>query len=278
MVKVVSILNMKGGVGKTMITFTLAYALAAFHDKKVLAIDFDPQANLSEAFMTFQEYREHRDNKKVISDIFSDLEAIVGPVTRRHPHRVTLDSMISSITQFEDGGCIDLVPSELELSDVLQRSGGANLERRLKLVLDGRKNAYDFVLIDCAPTYSVLTNNSLVASDFVLIPVRPDPFSSRGIPLLLQKIDTHNSASPQEEKIEILGIVFSMVREKQYVTSVKSEIYREQRNVFQSEIRYHENYSRGIFDNKTIYETNATSEFKEGFSAFVNEFLRRTSS
>lgn len=275
--KVVSILNMKGGVGKTLTTFTLAFALAKYHNKKILAIDFDPQANLSESFMKYDEYKYHRDNKKIISDIFSDLEAIVGPVTKKNPQKITLDLMLSRIHSFTGGGLIDLVPSELELSDVLQRSGGANIERRLKLILDGHKNAYDYVLIDCAPTYSVLTNNALVASDYVLIPVRPDPFSSRGIPLLCQKIDTHNNASPPEEKIEILGIFFSMVRDKKYITSVKSEIYREHRNVFQTEVRYTEHYSRGIFDNKTIYETNATQDFKDNFSEFVQEFIRKSS-
>lgn len=204
----VSILNMKGGVGKTTITFNLAYFLANEHNAKVLAIDFDPQANLSSGFLTYDAYQNHRRNRKVISDIFTQIEHIVGPVSQKNQKLITLEDMVVRVKNFSGGGFIDLIPSELELSSVLERTGGNNIEDRLKLILKDKKNRYNYILIDCSPTYSVLTNNCLKASDYILIPVKPDPFSARGIPLLQNKIDIHNRANTNEDQVRVLGIIF----------------------------------------------------------------------
>lgn len=274
MTKVVSVLNMKGGVGKTTICLNLAHALAN-QKSKVLIIDFDPQANASGGLLTFEEYEKHRETRKVISDIFTDLEKIVGPVTKRNTSLLTLDDMKLRAKTFVSGGYIDLVPSELELSHVLERSGGSSFEDRLKLVLKSKKNQYDYVLVDCGPTYSVLTNNALKASDSVLIPVKPDPFSARGIPLLLSKIEAHNLAHDGDDRVAVLGIVFNMVDDTvMYQAGVKSEIYREHKNVF-AEIRFAEHYSRALIERKSIFETNIQAKFTTNFSEFVAAFKSR---
>ena len=175
---VTSIINMKGGVGKTMITTNLAYFLAHEKGKRILIIDFDPQANSSSAYLTFEKYEQFLEDRRVISEIFTDIDKIVGPISKRNPKLLTLDDIIVNIYRTQRAGLIDLIPSELELSKVLERSGGGALEERLKLLLSPKKERYDFVLIDCSPTYSVLTTNALRASDNVLIPVKPDPFSA----------------------------------------------------------------------------------------------------
>jgi chromosome partitioning protein len=275
---IVSVINMKGGVGKTTITFNLAYSLAQHLGKKVLVVDFDPQANSSEAFLTYTQYQKHQKEKLMISEIFTDLRQIVGPVSDKNPKIITLDDMICRVKNYSNGGYIDLVPSELELSNVLERSSGANLEDRLKLILRNKKNRYDIILVDCSPTYSILTTNSLKASDFVLIPVKPDPFSSRGIPLLLQKIDTHNNASSEEDKIGVLGIVFSMYKYNAspvFAEDVKKEILREHKNVFNNEVWYTEYYSKGIIENNPIFQTPAQEHFKRNFRKFTDEFLEK---
>lgn len=276
MTRVVSILNMKGGVGKTTISLNLAYALARQHNQQVLLIDFDPQANASGGLLTYEQYEKHRESKKVISDIFTDLEKLVGPVTKKSGKLLTLADMLVTARRFDDGGSIDLVPSELELSHTLERTGGSSFEERLKILLRNKKSRYDTVLIDCGPTYSVLTNNALKASDGVLVPVKPDPFSARGIPLLLSKIEAHNRAHSDDDRVEVFGIVFTMVDDSlAYEASIKAEILKEHKNVFRTEIARSEQYSRGLMSRKSIYETNARTRFKNNFSDFVNEFIDR---
>ena len=208
MCNVVSIINMKGGVGKTTLTINLAYYLAYLENQKVLIIDFDPQSNSSSAYITYNRYEELLDERKVISEIFTDIDRIIGPVSSRNPKLLTLSDLSVNVRSTKDKGKIDIVVSELELSKVLERSGGAAIEERLAKILEEKKKAYDYVLIDCSPTYSVLTNNALMASDYILIPVKPDPFSARGIPMLLKKIEQHNRLH-NDKKVEVLGIVFN---------------------------------------------------------------------
>lgn len=275
MCKVVSVLNMKGGVGKTTITINLAYYLAIYEFKKVLIIDFDPQANSSSAFMSYENYEKLLEDRKVISEIFTDIDNIIGPVSNKIPRLLTLSDLIVNTRQEQQGGKIDMVVSELELSKVLERSGGAAIEERLSMMLEKRKNAYDYVLIDCSPTYSVLTNNALIASDYVLVPVKPDPFSARGIPMLLNKIDQHNRLH-KDKKVEVMGIVFNLIKaDLRYMDGVKASIMSSYPNVFQTEIRNCEYYSKGLIENKTIYETSAQSWFKDEFTSFAKEFLEK---
>ena len=272
---VTSIINMKGGVGKTMITTNLAYFLAHEKGKRILIIDFDPQANSSSAYLTFEKYEQFLEDRRVISEIFTDIDKIVGPVTKKNPKLLTLDDIIVNIYKTQRAGLIALIPSELELSKVLERAGGGALEERLKLLLSPKKERYDFVLIDCSPTYSVLTTNALRASDNVLIPVKPDPFSARGIPMLLNKISQYNKLAP-DNKVTILGIVFNMVKDNlKYMDSVKGQILTNHQNVFRTEILATEHYSKGLMDNKMIFETNAQETFKTNFRNFGNEYLQK---
>ncbi len=272
---VISIINMKGGVGKTTLTIKLAYYLAYFEKKKVLIIDFDPQSNSSSAYITYDKYEKLLEERKVISEIFTDIDRIIGPISTKNPKLLTLDDLSINVRITKDKGKIDMVISELELSKVLERSGGAAIEERLSKILGDKKNVYDYVLIDCSPTYSVLTNNALMASDYVLIPVKPDPFSARGIPMLLNKIEQHNRLH-KEKKVQILGIIFNLIKEDlKYMDSVKAQIMREYSNVFQAEIKVCEYYSKGLMENKMIYETAAQHWLKDEFTSFAEEFLRK---
>ncbi len=275
MCKVVSVLNMKGGVGKTTITVNLAYYLAAYEGKKVLIIDFDPQANASSAFLEYGDYDDLMKKRKVISEIFTDIDRIVSPVAGNGVPEITLSSLVTNVKKIDGAGIVDLIPSELELSNVLERASGAALDMRLNKVLDKKKNAYDIVLIDCSPTFSVLTTNALMASDYVLIPVKPDPFSARGIPMLINKIKTHNKIYDTNE-VKVLGIVFNQINDNlRYMDRVKAEIMKEYPDVFQSEIRNCAHYSSGLLNNQTIFETTAQSQFKDGFKKFGKEFVKK---
>jgi chromosome partitioning protein len=273
--KIISIVNMKGGVGKTSICLNLAYWLAEKKGKKVLVVDFDPQSNISEGLLTFDKYKSHVESKKVISDIFTDLHKIVGPVSDKKEKLITLEDMVCNVKKYQNGGKIDLIPSELELCQVLERPIGKMSETRLKLILKDKKDKYDFVLIDCGPTYSLLTTNALNASNYVLIPVKPDSFSIRGIPLMVKQIETHNRASDNQDKVKICGIVFTLVKKLKYVDSIKGEVLRVHKDIFPVEIKYSEHYPIGTIKNLPIYKTTARKKYIANFEEFVTEFMKR---
>lgn len=274
----ISIINMKGGVGKTTVTINLAHFLAKNKSKKILVIDFDPQANSTSSLISFDTYKKHKKDKPMISEIFGDLKSIITPTGKsRNKNYIKLEDLIINVydNTCNNGGKIDLIPSELELSDILERAGGTNIEDRLEYVLRNKRLAYDYILIDCSPTYSVLTNNALNASNYILIPVKPDPFSARGIPMLLEKIDLHNEMKDEREKVDVLGIVFTMVKDKRYIDNIKAEIYREQRGIFESEIKYTDEYPVSLFDNRSILEGRAQQHIKDNFISFAEEFCSK---
>ena len=273
--KTVSIVNMKGGVGKTTICLNLAHWLVDKQNKKVLVIDFDPQSNASEGLLKYEDYDRHRKENKVISDIFTDIHKLVSPVKTEDDDRIELENMLYKVKEMNNGSCLHLVPSELELCHTLERPISGHSEDRLSLLLKGKKNRYDYVLIDCGPTYSLLTINALNASDYILIPVKPDPFSVRGIPMMIKQINVHNLASFKAQKVEILGIVFTLVKDLATMTSIKAEILRIHPGIFQTEIRHCEWYPNALLDNTSIFETRAQRHFKDNFEDFAKEFLQK---
>ena len=167
MALIIALANQKGGVAKTTSTINLAHALCQ-RGKRVLAVDMDPQASLTIYFG--QDPRSLEMQRKTIYWALSrenaPLAAIIIP------------------------GNIDLVPASLQLDKaerefVIELDSGTILQHKLAEVRD----QYDFILIDCRPTLTILTINALIATDAVLIPVKTDYLSIMGIPLLVETIE-----------------------------------------------------------------------------------------
>src|SRR5437867_4248420 len=173
----VSFINMKGGVGKTTLAMQVALA-ADGDDRRVLAIDIDPQANLSQSLMGAKEYLKHlRANKPTIVQIFEGYR----PSTKESasPTLVEPDDVILTNVRGYKGSKLDLMPSRLELSQVLRNPAGK--ERRLAKALAKVADRYDLIIVDCAPTDSVLTDAAYFATRYVLIPIRPEFMATIGL-------------------------------------------------------------------------------------------------
>lgn len=170
--KVVAILNQKGGVGKTTMTFHLAHALArAGH--KVLAIDFDPQANLSLLF-------GHRPTE-LKAGVF---QLLVNSIKELRPlHTPLMPSEV--IMKGQGANAVDLLPSGQELSGFELTMAGIQAPRQLILKnfieKNGLRDVYDFILIDGPPTLGLLMVNILCASQGVMVPFQADQFSRAGL-------------------------------------------------------------------------------------------------
>lgn len=182
MAKTISIINHKGGVGKTTSTAILS-ELLAFLGKKVLLIDNDPQGNLSKMM------KQHVDDSDAVANGLenSDFLTIHELYKYRTRQREEVQRLIHH-TYIEN---IDIIPStrrhSMTITYLLVNSAG-NVNNILKKALDTVKGDYDFILIDNAPATDILTVNSFFATDEIVTPVRCEAFSYDGLKEILSRI------------------------------------------------------------------------------------------
>ena len=151
MATAVSLINMKGGVGKTTLAAQLAHA-AANDNLRTLAVDLDPQSNLSHSVMGARDYVKHlQDDRPTVAQIFD--EYIPARGAHGAPRPIDLDDVIVKNAGYWQNSSLDLIVSRLELSRTLKNPTGK--ERRLAKALARVSAHYDLILIDCAPTESI---------------------------------------------------------------------------------------------------------------------------
>ena len=166
--KKLSILNIKGGVGKTTSTINLASTLAE-EGKKVLIVDIDAQSNSTMLFKVYDI------DALSVSDILLDKNINVIDVIKD--------------TDFDN---IDILPSNISLAFTEKKillDVTRNQQNRLKKALEQVEDKYDYCLIDCPPSLNMITINALVASDEVIVPIKIDKFALDGLGYLLDSID-----------------------------------------------------------------------------------------
>ena len=199
----VSFINMKGGVGKTSLAMQ-ASIYAAWHNKRVLAIDLDPQSNLSQALLGPGEYvKLLKASKPTVVQLLEDYRPAAPD--SGSPQPVTIqDVIIKNI--WSRHVSLHLLPSRLELSRVLRNPAGK--ERRLAKAVARIADNYDLIIIDCAPTESVLTDIAYFASRYVVVPVKPEFLAAIGLPLLARSLDVFRGEN-EDHAIEMAGVVFN---------------------------------------------------------------------
>jgi len=201
---VVSVINLKGGVGKSTISALLARYGYSQRNLDVLAIDIDPQANLSQGLM-------HRGYATFLAQQGASIvEVFHGylPPARGSSSPQPLTAAAATQTIATTGGrSLELVPSRFDFSDNLLGAVRPN-PRSLAQFLSQNFQHKDLIIIDCAPTESILTTAAYHASGHVLVPVRPEFFATIGFPLLQQSLTSFRNQNLAQH-LTVAGVVIN---------------------------------------------------------------------
>lgn len=281
--QVISFMNMKGGVGKTTLTVNVAYALAHVHKKRVLVVDGDPQFNATQYLMKEDHYLDYVNDRKkaTLRDIFvprrpGPLRTVSGTARSTDRRRMSLSACTSNIYDGGAGrGKLDLIPSTLDMIEI--ESSPRGTENMLNLYLKEKATGYDYVLIDCPPTISVYTQAAIIASDKYIVPVKPDPLSIIGLPLLEQWLESYLSRNGLT--IESIGLVFTIVRgaTPKRMREVMADTRRERGDmVFPGHLSEATDVAESVEAHRPVFLYRPNGKTAGEILAITDEFVKRT--
>lgn len=265
MTKVTAITNQKGGVGKTTTALNLSYALSV-KGKRILLIDFDPQASLSVALGI--------DGEK-IPNIQSLMLSEIEDKELEEGYIVNINENLDLIA-----GTLDLAGTEASLVNVMSR------EMILKDVIGKVKNKYnyDYIIIDCSPSLGMLTINALTASDSVIIPVTPEYLPAKGLILLIKSI--LKIKKRLNSNISIDGLLITMMNErlnlsKNMINSLENttDTIREKIGldikIFKSKIPISVRTGEAILQQKSVIEYEPENKVSKSYQSFADEWINK---
>lgn len=247
-----AVTNQKGGVGKTTSTVNLAASLADY-GKKVLLIDLDPQGNATTGCGVDKEQLQSSSYEVIMAESKA-VDAIV------RPYDLGFDVMPANA---------DLTAAEVQLLDINLR------EHRLRLALESSRDKYDFILIDCPPSLSMLTVNALVAAKGVLIPIQCEYYALEGLSSLLKTVErVKQRANPT---LEVTGLLRTMFDAR---NNLANQVSRQLINHFQGKVfhsiiprnvRLAEAPSHGL----PVLNYDRASRGSIAYMALASELMRR---
>ena len=254
--KIISIVNQKGGVGKTATAVSLAHGLVR-KGKKTLLIDFDPQGH-----STLQCRVNAAEREYLVYDLLKSIDKNDG-------------SKFEEVVCHAENG-VDILPCNINMSnaDVII-SGLPAKELKLKKILKKANLDYDYILIDCPPMLNILTYNALAASNEILIPLQAETSSLDGIAQLLDTIEIVREDI--NENLEINGVLLTMVDKRlsmyKDVCNVVTQYFGEKK--YNSEIRRNIKIAEAYGMRKTVFEYAADSTGAKDYDKFIDEFIKR---
>ena len=289
---IISTVNMKGGVGKTTLTVNLATCLAKNHQKRVLVLDLDSQISATLSLISPHEFAKVRKKRRTLSYLLDNIIS-PNPWSKLEIHDLIYPSVCNI-----DG--LELLPGDIELYDeylvsemlhqkAVELSGQEfqkvwdDFERIvIKKIIEPIVDDYDFIIMDCAPGYNLLTRSGIAASNYYLLPARPEPLSLVGIQLLERRIaklkENHQDVAPL--KINLLGIVFILSAGglmgryyKQVMKRVRDDFYPHQ--LFEQSIPMDVNVAKAVDLFTPAVVAMPNSGGSKAFVKLTQEFLNK---
>lgn len=250
--RIIAIANQKGGVGKTTTAINLSACLAE-KGKKVLAVDMDPQGNMTSGLGVDKDNAE-----KTIYDL------IIG------------EADINEVICKEALENLDVIPTNIDLSAAeIELIGVEDKEYIIRNEIHKVKDKYDFVIIDCPPSLSMLTVNAMTTADSILVPIQCEYYALEGLSQLIHTIELVKERLNPE--LEIEGVVFTMYDARtnlslQVVENVKDNLNQNiYKTIIPRNIRLAEAPSYGMPINK--YDTKSTGA--ESYRLLAEEVINR---
>jgi chromosome partitioning protein len=199
----ITVMNAKGGVGKSTLVLALAETLSAFHGQRILVIDADAQASISHMLMPQQQLTVLQDEGQTLVDFF------ISSVLKEAP-ALWRQYVVPGVSDVDDARTIDLIPCDTNLTllerEISKGDRETQLRRSINALIAEARVAYDLVFIDSAPGLSVVTESWLREADFYLSPTRPDYISTRGLAFLRR----FRQRNPEMGFAELLGTIINM--------------------------------------------------------------------
>ncbi|HIK36800.1 MAG: ParA family protein [Geminocystis sp.] len=293
---IISTVNMKGGVGKTTLTVNLAACLAKAYNKKVLVLDLDSQISATLSLLPPHEFGKLRKNRKTLSYLLD-----LAVTSNLHSKLPTTDLIISPLSNLSQ---LHLLPGDIELYDeyliseklhqqAIQENKASDFEGvwnnfeslLLQDILKPVVANYDFIILDCAPGYNILTRSALAASDFYILPARPEFLSLVGIQLLERRVRKLRESHQDNHslKLQLLGIVFILSqsglfgRYAKYYEQVKRRIKQDfpPEKIFLTEIPMDVNVAKAVDASIPVTIITPDCNASKAFYRLTEEFLQK---
>lgn len=252
--RVISISNIKGGVGKTTTAAVLAVGLAE-KGYRVLLIDSDPQTNLTMCFL-----KEQTDELSSLYHIYSNGEFI--------------DDVKVSV---KDN--LDLVVGGFELCNADMQFTKAGRLKMLKKAIKNIDTEYDFIVIDTPPNLGILSLNAFLTSDCILVPMAADTFSLKGVRLLKEILE--DVIEETERELSVIGILLTRYNSRTKVSkllenSLNSAAALLDTELFKSRIRQAVVVQESQIAKEDLFSYAPNARVLEDYKIFIDEFLERT--